>query len=166
MVVNMKGQVKNEKGTASIESVVMMIVFLVLITYGIGVFGVVHTGILNSIAARTYAWETFNHRTNVQLFRDNRPADELGEVKTYVRYAFRVHTISSEDTNDDKYRATERTLAMGRDVDVMSSRNPGIHASLRATVPASRREQTGVNPVWIKTQYGICIDATCGGINL
>lgn len=168
MVVNMKrqknGQRKHEKGIASVESVVMMTVFLLLITYGVGVFGVVHTGILNSIAARTYAWETLNHRTNVQIFRDNRTAAEMpvDDVTTYVRYQFRVHTITSEDKTDDQYRATERMLKMGGPPVDLEGRAPGIHKALQTT---TKREPTGVNPVWIKTQYGICTEANCGGIN-
>lgn len=161
----MKVPLKNQKGIASFESVFMMIVFVIMVTFGVGCFGIVHTAILNNIAARTYAWETFNHRANVQIFRDNRTRDEIGPdgMGTYVNYQFRVHTISSEDAEGDVYHATERTLAMGRNVEIVA-RDSGTHARLRTTTRG--RERIGVNPVWIKAQYGICIDYRCGGINL
>lgn len=58
----------NQKGLATIEALPLVVVFVVLITYGLGLFGFVHTAILHSIGARTYAFETFRNRTNVSFF--------------------------------------------------------------------------------------------------
>ena len=42
-----------------------MVIFVMLMSFGMGLFGVVHTAILHSIAARTYSFETFRQRTNL-----------------------------------------------------------------------------------------------------
>ncbi len=160
-----KNVLKNKRGVASIEAVAMLVIFVLFMSYGVGMFGVIHTGILNSIAARTYAWETFNHRTNVVLFRDNRDYSGGGMPITYYpqNWGFRVHSIASEYADKEEWIATERTIAMGRELDTQSTRNSGTHGRLKQT---TKRERIGVNPVWIKTIYGICLDATCGTVNL
>lgn len=153
-------KLKDKRGIASIEAVAMMVVFVTLMAYGLGMFGVIHTGILNSIAARTYAWETFNHRTNVNTFRD-RPSS--ASASHYFDYGFRVHSIASERSVDDQWRPTERVIAMGQETETQSTRNTASHRRLNNLV---KRERTGVNPVWIKTLYGICINSACGTVNL
>ncbi len=152
---------KNEKGIASIEAVAMLIVFVILMAYAVGMFGVIHTGILNSIAARTYAWETFDHRTNVNLFRDR--AMQTNE-EHYVTYGFRLHAIASERAPaQPHWDVTERVIAMGRETETAGTRFTSIHAQLTGT---TKRERVGVNPVWIKTLYGICLNSACGAVNL
>jgi len=142
----------------------MIIIFVIIMAFGIGMFGVVHTGILNNIAARTYAWETFNHRTNLNLFRDNRGPDSL--IEHYVAYGFRLHSIQSEYAvrdGSDLWTVTERTIAMGRETETASTRNQQTHRRLNQL---TKRERIGVNPVWIKTLYGICLNSKCGTVNL
>jgi len=124
-------------------------------------FGIIHSGILNSIAARTYAWETFAHRTNVAFFRDNRPASPQNAAH-YLNFGFRAHGISSEKSNEDLWIVTERPLSIGQPNEQMG-RDPATHRSL---TQMSRRERTEVSPVWIKTIYGICINSACGAVKL
>jgi hypothetical protein len=59
----------NQKGIAMFEAVVLMIVFAVIVTYSIGFFGAIHTGIKNSIASRNLAFETFRNRSNLSYRR-------------------------------------------------------------------------------------------------
>ncbi|MEQ1875539.1 MAG: hypothetical protein ABL958_02770 [Bdellovibrionia bacterium] len=150
----------NNRGFATIESVALIVVFTVLFTYALGMFSAIHTGILNSIAARTYAWETLAHRTNVNFFRDNSGRRSAREDTILVGY--RVHSVISEDrpnTPDPQFWATERYIASKAPEDLIN-RNANSHASLNSL---KKRDRLGVNPIWIKTAYGICLTSTCGG---
>jgi len=149
----------NNRGFATIESVALIVVFTVLFTYALGMFSAIHTGILNSIAARTYAWETFAHRTNVNFFRDSR--NRRAAREDTIQTGYRAHAIISEDrldTADPNFWATERYIASNRGEE--EGRNAQIHGNLVNLFP---RERVGVNPIWIKTGYGICLTSKCGG---
>ena len=148
----------DNKGFATIESVALITVFSVLVSYAIGMFVIIHTGILNSIAARTYAWETFSHRTNLNFFRDNRSPP--GKPETTLAYGYRTHSIISENSapGDEGFFATERYIASAEPEELIG-RNAKVHANLEEF---KKRQQIGVNPVWIKTAYGICLTAKCG----
>ena len=149
---------KNEKGIATIETALLLSIFVVFMTYCVGTFGVVHTGILNSISARAYAFETFRNRANVTYFRDTSDAEQT------VRYGVRVHGISTEraDPNEALWYATERTISKGREIAEVKANRPS--EDKMNDLSDKRRETTGeVNPVYIKTVYGICLNYECGG---
>lgn len=155
MGVKMKQlQIKNQKGLATIESVVLLVVFLVLSTYSIGFFGVIHTSIKNSIGARSLAFETFRNRANLTYWRDNRP-----EARKFTR-GYRNHGIISEAAEGETgstspYFATARQIAFVRNPDFQRSNitNEGLPRGL---------ETQQANSVFIKTKYGICLNAGCG----
>jgi hypothetical protein len=159
---------KNEQGMATVETIPLLVIFVILLAYSFGSFGIIHTGILNSIAARTYAFETFRGRTNVTYFRDNiRPGDAF-EALHFLRKGNRVHGIKQENPGNstDNFMSTERPLRMGLgnipgDVSrtTASTHNQKIYTDVGEQV----QTQVGVSPVWIMTQYGICLNATCGG---
>jgi hypothetical protein len=153
---------QNEKGMASLEAIALVTIFTVLLSYGLGMFGIIHSGILNSIAARTYAWETFAHRTNVTFFRDNRPGGN-GNSEHYLNFGFRAHGISSEKSTEEEWVATERPLSIGQENEPIG-RNTATHKSLGGNI--TRRERGEVSPVWIKTIYGICMNSRCGAVKL
>ncbi len=143
---------------AIIESIPFLVIFLVLLGYSIGFFGVVHSGILQSIAARNYTFETFRHRSNLVYFRDNRFNMPIETIRYQLR-GHRFHAIvSDESTNADGFYATERKIALG----IPSKETPG-RRDLNMILPENQRYQgRGVNPVWIKITYGICINPQCG----
>ena len=86
MVKNQKkNPLKNNKGLASIEATVLIVLFISLVYYSFGFFGVVHTAILHNIHARTYAFETFRHRTNLYYFRSNRATTVFHYYNTGTR---------------------------------------------------------------------------------
>src|SRR4051794_14035850 len=66
----------NKKGFALMEAMVFLVAFVVLIVYVIDFFTVIHTGIVHSIAARTYLFETLQHRNDLALLRQG-PASDL-----------------------------------------------------------------------------------------
>ena len=159
---NEKTGIHSEKGMATIETVALLVIFVMLIGYTFGAFGIIHTGILNSIAARTYAFETMRNRSNVTYFRDI-PG---GDNHHFARIGARIHTIKSEsDTTSPNFPATERAMQMGLGGTASLGRDDAtIHMQkIPNLVPGRRNTQVEVNPVWIMTQYGICINAKCGG---
>lgn len=147
---------KNQKGIATVESTLLLTIFVVFMTYCIGFFGIVHTSILNSISARAYAFETFRNRSNLTYFRDT-----LTQKEHYQNIGFRVHGIISEtvseDTQNDQWFVTTRTIAKGRSSPEISTKRTPTELDQTQT-----RESSGANPVWIKTTYGICINQKCG----
>lgn len=153
MKLNNIKHLNNAEGIATVESVLLLSIFVVFFTYYLGFFGVVHTGILNSISARAYAFETFRNRTNVTYLRDTFGSDYL----TNSKQGFRLHGIVTERTNTDYWIPTTRSIAQGRELGRIAER------SNRTPNQTLAREQRGVNPVYIKTTYGICLNQACGG---
>jgi hypothetical protein len=151
---------KNEDGTATVETIPLMFIFVALLSYVVGVFGVVHTGILNSIAARTYAFETFRNRANVTYFRDN----VAGPLEHFQKIGDRIHAINSEKGNGElTFFATERPIRMGMGSLNVVGRDEAVHMEkVPLIAPGRRNNNVEVSPVWVITQYGICINVQCG----
>lgn len=154
-----KKSIASEKGLATLETVPLLFVFVVMVVYGVGAFGIIHTGILNSIAARTYAFETFRHRSTLVYFRDVKTAE-------WYKDGIRIHGISSDvdvvTGADGQYiTATERKIDRGFLISSNIRQDAASHKQLEANSTGGRTPQ-GVNPAWIKTQYGICLNAACG----
>ena len=153
---------KNQKGLAMIETLPILVVFIILLAYGIGFYGVVHTGILNSIASRAYAFETFRNRADLTYFRD-RPS---GPNTLYLGLGNRVHGINHEDAavtdGNPNIVATTRRLDF-RDSNADSGANQQDHNDLVfEIVGRNRGDGVKASPVWIMISYGICLDAACG----
>ena len=154
---------------ATIETIPLIMVFVFMLCYEFGVFGIIHTGIMQSISSRAYAFETFRNRTNLVYFRDELPSD----LRQFKAMGNRVHGIASE-LRDDQVDpqdgiASERPLRMGipMDPDVQSRQDLQRHNEKifdQALVgPQKRNTSVDVSPVWIQVHYGICLDARCGG---
>ena len=156
-----KRPLKNQKGLASVEATVLMLLFVSMLYYSFGFFGIVHTAIIHNIHARTYALETFRHRANLAHFRSN----QLDPVMHYYNRGSRVHGINTDgESNPTTQKATERPITMGLEID-QSNRQENTHNSdVFNRIPAQGRNTTvGVNPVWIKVLYGVCLNSRCGG---
>lgn len=150
---------KSEKGMATLEALPLLVIFIMLVSYGLGMFGIIHTGILHSIASRTYAFETFRNRTNLTYFRDNKI--NPGAQGHYNKYGVRFHAVKAEDAEGERFTPSKRTIAIGKAVE----RLPGsaeIHNNSINELQV-RNQKVEVNPAWIMVGYGICINATCGG---
>lgn len=166
---NAKRILKNEKGMATIEVIPLLLVFVYMLCFEFGMFGIIHTGIMQSMAARTYAFETFRNRTNLTYFRDN-------NANFFVHFrntGTRTHGIASElATDEDKQTegiASERPLRVGIPLqpDESSRKNLALHNEKvfdQALVgPQKRNQVVGVSPVWIQIEYGMCLNTRCGG---
>jgi hypothetical protein len=154
-----------EAGMATIEMIPLLLVFLMLISYTIGFFGVIHTGILQNIAARTYAFEMYRNRANLTHFRSNRIVEPITHFKDLGGRANGIISEAATDSTSVMF-ATERPIAKGFAKPVQSGRDQGefhstdVHSN-RATDMRQRNETLQSNPVWLLVQYGICISAAC-----
>lgn len=166
---------KNNSGMAVIEMIPILIVIVLLINFSIGFFGVIHTGILNSIAARNYTFETFRHRANLNYFyRQGNPDSQISD---YSRYGFRFHGIASEKRpqSSEEWIATSRNIAFVRPFGGVDANNndlsieqgpqnpnPDLHNNKIFTIrDDGSRTLIGAAPVWVRPIYGICIKASC-----
>lgn len=151
---------KNEKGMAIIETVPLLVIFIVLMSFGMGFFGVVHTAVLHSIAARAYSFETFRQRTNLYYYREDGSGEQAGKSIHFGSKGWRYHAVNHETDSRDRFIATTRPIALGRGV-ASEQTNDDLHnKAIFAILP--RNDRVSVNPVWVMVGYGICLNARCG----
>ena len=155
--------VQNEKGLATIELTGFLILFVSMLGFLLGFWGVFHSGVLNSIGARAYAYETFRNRTHLQYFRIDNP-EHYGKVGSrFHRVVYNPSRSSSGFTED--FYAPERKLSLNpyfyekEEPQINLFREEDIYKDIKS----KRRYSTqGLNPVWIKVTYGICLHHRCG----
>ena len=158
-----KSSIRNEKGMAALEMIPIIVVVVLFLNFSLGFFGAVHTGILNSIAARNYTFETFRHRSNLTYFRN------IIGSETDVEYSLlgmRVHGTVEGTSGSREWIASSRSIDFFEFNPRAAEAGGGVaeHNNTSWDVETGKRfEKTGVNPIWVKTQYGICLNATCGG---
>lgn len=181
MLKTVKPQLRRkESGMASVEIVPIILLFAMLFNFTLGFFGIIHSGILSSIASRNYAFETFRNRANLVYLRDDdmKPAKNEEEAR-YTKTGFRFHGVISESNNGvQTWIATKRPIrftdAGGLDE---ALGDKGDHTTLVRTVQSvgkvsdtftgktAEEGKSGVNPVWLQTLYGICLNSTCSKMN-
>lgn len=150
----------NSRGLALIETLPLLFIFLMLLGYGLGFFGIVHTATLNTIAARTYAFETFRNKTHVVHFRRS--------MENFSDTGLRLHGIASEVTIEDssmgnEWPATQRPLAIGVNPSQNNRDDREMH-NMRIFEIQDGVRNTGVSvsPVWLMNVYGLCLNYDCG----
>lgn len=162
-----KLQIQNQRGNAMIEIIPVLMIFILIVNFSLGFFGLIHSGIMNSIGARNYAFETFRNRANLTYLRDTQGSDS---TFTYTKAQQRFHVIKSETSPvaGDKFYATRRPIqfseirAVANIKGSVSEHEKG--KSIREGTRASEAGvEEGVNPVWVRSNYGICLVAACGG---
>lgn len=155
-----KSRLRSEKGMAIMEIIPILIIFVLLFNFSLGFFGAIHTGILNSMSARNYAFETFRNRSNLVYFRTG-IAD--AEKTKYQSQGMRLHaTVSDKARSDDLFVATGRPIDFLAQQETKGSKD--IHITQVYSVKDGKRftDNSGVNPLWVRPQYGICLTAKCG----
>ena len=154
----------SERGMAILETLPLLVVFVVLVSHALGMWGAIHTGILHSIAARTYAFETFRNRTSLFYFRENGRSNSR-DLQHYLKDGFRYHGIQSSRATENMFIASQRPISLGsggqgEGTASSEEHNTNIH-TLSGRNP--RGSGVGANPVWIMVGYGICLTPSCGG---
>lgn len=159
---------KSEKGLALVESIPVLFMIVVIFNFSLGFFGAIHSGILNSIASYNYTLETFRFRSNLMYFR---PGD-TGLVN-YKLTKNRVHGVTQDgntppsDSQKGKWLATVRSPAFSNNLVAAEAshayadkNNNGVWSIDSAYTPQASSIE--ISEIWIKTVYGICINADCG----
>ena len=168
---------RNNQGMAVLELVPTLFVYMLLINFSLGFFGIVHTGILHSIAARNYTFETFAHRTNLVYHIRPTPGVPLTQ-NNYEARGYRYSGIVSEnDTTGDRWIAPDRPIAFtsqfggtdndgvdlgGRGPSNVTGEAAAHNTGVRNLNEAARNETVAVKSIWIKSIYGICMNSICG----
>jgi hypothetical protein len=160
MAVKRKSILNNRRGMATIEVVPLIVIFLMMLGYSLGLWGSVHTAILHSISARAYAFETFRNRTDLRIFRENAHADK-SNLLSYANFGIRLHSITSENSpQDSQFYASQRPLTIGYPgPGKMGSRQD--HAEKIFQI-LPRNQTVSISPIWLMISYGMCLDSTCG----
>ena len=176
---------KTEKGMAFVESIPVLFMVVVVFNFSLGFFGAIHSGILNSIASYNYTMETFRFRSNLMYFR---PGDS--KMANYVASMARVHGVTTDGSTDDdiangqknKWPVTVRSIAFTasatklmdgetvpadvhnykRGAENDTSNVWGINSKYS---PDSKEGGAKSPEIWVKTVYGICLNADCKKVN-
>lgn len=154
----MKTPSLNQNGSALLETIPLLVIFVMLLSFGMGLFGVVHTAILHSIGSRTYAFETFRQRTNLTYFREDQ-SGIFGNKVSYQKKGWRYHAVNHETDPRQNFVATTRPITIGQTPS--NSTNEDINNSSIYAMPV-RNSDIQVNPAWIMVGYGICLNMQCG----
>lgn len=156
---------KNSRGNAMIEIIPVLAIFILIVNFSLGFFGVIHSGILNSIAARNYAFETFRNRAELRYLRD----DGSDTSFTYAEADLRFHAVIRNGGGQD-FNATRRPIEFSKINAFDDSGDEELGLAERQKLKnikegewASDAVEEGTNNPWIRTIYGICLSAKCGG---
>lgn len=150
-----------ESGMSLFEAIPIIIVMATLFGFLLGAWGIAHKNILTSIAARTYAFETFNNRSNLMYFNDIR-----SETSSYEVTNLRYHAIGTQ--NPEEFSAPTVPIRFPAATAVNTGSND-IHRTLIWENPEYQPYQeiqsdqlANLNSVWVTIGYGICINQVCG----
>lgn len=141
-----------------LESIPLIVIFMILTSFGMGFFGLVHTAVLHSIGARTYAFETFRQRANLNYFRED--GSGLTRPINYSKKQWRYHAVQHESDPRERFVATARPIAIGRSTAAADASQDTHNQQIFQLQP--RNERVSVNPAWVMVGYGICLNASCG----
>lgn len=158
---NIKKQNK-ERGSAIVETLPLIIIFITILGNIWGFFMAVHSGILASIGARAYAFETFRNRADLTYFRDQdyrggAPSSSATAKINYLKTQVRVHAVvqtGAEKTFQPMpvdYSRFSLTKTTGPDK-TKSHAYDTIFSEDRAP------DDGGVKKIWLRSNYGMCLN--------
>ena len=162
----------------------LMVVFVLLFALTLGFWGAIHSAILQSVSARHYAFEILNNRSHFEYHRDwkldapsgNGNMLDVGNFAGEDVYhgdnmGMRLFYITGLNRPDYHPTVTTRGLNFFKEIDrdtatlvSKSGTVPGHEKGLSALQHQNIFHQTHgrVNPLWLMTGYGICVNHSCG----
>lgn len=161
-----KNYKKTEKGMALVESIPVLFMIVILFNFSVGFFGAIHSGILNSIASYNYTLETFRFRSNLMYFR---PGADISNnfSKAFNRVHGTIQDGNSPTEQRDIWPATIRPVTFANNIAGEGSSHKfadkdsdGIWSVDFDFLPTSSSSPE-TPEIWIKTVYGICLNADC-----
>ena len=168
-----------KRGMAMLEALPLIWVMFVLMGATLGSWGIVHTAVLNSIAARNYTFFSFNNRSDLSYLRDFGERDYTGLSSLTggevfyredsggsvagpgKRFAFIVsekHPSGSDKTTATLRRVDFRKITYDDRSDFLGDPE---HTNIEALIDP-KNENKKVGPAWVMVGYGICLSAQCG----
>ena len=170
---------KNKKGIAVIEFLFCFFVFVFMLAVLYGAWGVIHSSILNSIAARTYAFSVIRNRSNIRYIRDNYSDSLIGYFDRETRF-FGVTTYQPGTSPDwmapsasidfmpppgkDPTLPSRGSGFVGMDVKGRSKERSQWNNGGLGELELPARQSTSnlrTTQVYLKQGYGICLSAAC-----
>jgi hypothetical protein len=154
-----KKRLDNQRGISSIEILPMLVMFVMLSGFCLGFFSVTHTAIMHSISARAIAFDTFANRADLYYFHPQR-----GFETEYLSLGYRTHGIIDPDAgNSLDFVATDVKISYGWEANLENEDDANVHMNEIMQIDNDRWTSAGVNPVWIRVYYGMCLSPECGG---
>ena len=183
---------KNQRGVAIVEFLFTFFIFVFVLAVLYGSWGVVHSGILNSIAARTYATHVIANRSDLSFSKDSNVLDaniighayfdpNSAEGRKNIRFfATSIYQRSTPSDPHPEFKSEKIKIDLGGN---WGDQKPGIfgidpHSREQDIQSGSLNWPTGQNAidleqrinsrfktglVHLKQGYGICLDAYCKG---
>ena len=182
---------QNNKGVALVEMLPILVVFVALVSITLGLWGFIYSSVIQSIAARHYSFEVINNRSHFAYHRDY-SLENQGESLSYnkakedgidrrdyhglkqggLSKGMRFFAITSEGTSDNFLYAGKRDISFFANIGnsnggLIEGANKEENWHNQEAVQSYRSlgfdtEVEKVNPVWLMTGYGICLDCDCG----
>ena len=173
--------IKNKTGLVILEAIPIIWVMFVLMGATLGSWGIVHTAVVNSIAARNYTFFLFNNRADLSYLRDFSNKYEYRSAplaRDFTNRYFkgnrgkgrRFSYINKENVGStNKAHPTQRPVSFGKNMKYTDS--SGVAPLIRPVSSArvwsdvsdrgrnKKRDKDG--KAWIMVGYGICLCATC-----
>lgn len=153
---------KNQRGIALLETIPLLVIFVMLMSFSMGMFGIIHTGVLHSIAARTYSFESFRQRTNLYYFREDGSGLNPAKSINFTKKGWRYHAIQHENDQRDRFVATVRPISLGKSLSPQGDMTEQTNNVSIIDMPNQRNTKISTNPAWVMVGYGICLNAGCG----
>ena len=175
-------------GIAMVEILPLLVVLITFFGLSMGLWGAVHSGTLQSIAARHYAFEVINNRTHVEHHRDWNPSSNEGNGLMFESptpspeeyhglLGMRLFAVVVKQPGAKPKEFVEnRGLNFFNDIDRAYDEQPGGILSSSQTDTANKYSSRAsfleeaqlfiqappINPIWLINGYGICLNCCCG----
>ena len=146
----------NDRGIAYVEMIFLIPVLVMFFGLTIGLWSSIHSGTLRSIAARHYAFEVLNNRTEYVYHRDTLLNGK--ELKHYYqKEGYRVFANVKYQKDAPDYDLARNRLNLFQE-----EKSPAIEESNNQK---TNRGCTKIQPIEFRIAYGICLNYACGGSN-
>ncbi|MCB9025641.1 MAG: hypothetical protein H6625_04945 [Bdellovibrionaceae bacterium] len=155
-------QILNKRGMATFEAIPMIVIFVMLVGYALGLWGVVHSSTLHSIGARQYAFETLRNRSNYMFFRD-KPSESATLYHSLIGYRYHAITVN---VDGGRFNAPNVPITIGKkpvnkELLNLNTQNRQLHNQGIFELE-QRNQKVEFSHAWIMSGYGICINPACG----
>jgi len=153
---------EEEAGFSLVETLPLIMVMSGLLGFLLGLWGMVHKNILASIAARNYAFETFNNRSNLIYFSDVR--NPAVNNNSYHITGLRFHGYGERASSGNGISAFTTPYRFPANTNAVE--DPALHRNRiwdLTLIPDAGEAQagTGTQLPWVLVGYGICLSSEC-----